>query len=1744
MLIILLNLFQPSLRWEEGSVWACDNYYDTLYFTSGDKVIKISPEMDTTAYTLPEKINGVNTKGLCNLFWSKHLLLIYPSDTLQFNSSILWSTYINDSLLVSLNNHGFNFILLYDSSLNKIDSIPIPVSFNYLLPVNDSIVFSCSGTNGIYVLNLITKTIIYIEDTPGYSLNANLFLNYLYVADREGGVSAYIINNDYSLSQVWNESGWVSWLSVDTSNAVLAISSSGIKIYDVSQPDMPILISQINTPSMTLTVGDSLLWNIHPYRSVDFYDISNPSIPNLNWSFWVTGFPNDFAQKDTLLFLGGGGSGCDVFRVSNDSIQFLSRYFTSINIKNLSIMDDTTLFLPEYYFWKGITSISFASPESLYVIKNFSIGARYITKKVINYFFVSTGDSLICFKYISPDSIEFVQYLPLFEGNHLVWENNLICVSGNDSLIYIIDVQNPYSPQVQSEIYTGHMVYNTDIKDTLLVTSEGSYGVKIWDISNPSSPSAIGSISGIDARRIMLWGKYLYISTHNGWLYVYSLIDPSNPSKVDSFFLDDYPAGLSQGKNMIFVGSANRGFWGLTTEGYDIFPPQPLEANPLCVLNGSFWTSEESVGVLINSEERLGNLYLKYYESPSGDYDTTFSKIYADTIYLRNLTQGIDTLYIWASDTAGNLDYRFHSFFVIGYDTSPPPSPSPLLPQDSGYAGDTINFIWHGVYDNLSGLKTYKFQLSSDSLFTNILTDTNIPDTSLQLFAINLPVETQLFWHVSSIDSALNNSPWSSMWSFSIDTTAPGVPDSIYVNNRNKVSPWTRNDTFTIQYFYSQQDFSGLNRVYLKQGTPPMSNSDTSASFNQNPFIYLFEQEGVETLYIWLSDSAGNSNYLNNSICIVRRDTSPPDSITTVQVLPEDWTIDSMFSVTWQNPSDLSGITGYYLKKFTPPVSPYDSSFSTEVESINITADFTGRIPLYLWCEDSAGNNSFTRPSLFYIKRDTSPPLPPPLILPDSGGKYNADEGLLWSVAIDSCSGVRFYILQVDTTEVFNSPILTDTIDTTFCIPLDIPGMCDIYWRVQAIDSAGNPSSWSSVWFFYNDNLAPYPPESILVNGRKTVSPWTSDSVFNITVFPSSLPSKGDTSQIKQVFVKAGSPPENDFDTTFTAGDLEFQYIFTGCGTESLWCWLQDGAGNVNSENHSIFIVRRDTVPPQAPTSISIYPYAWTNVDTFIMRIDYLEDLSGIASVFIKIENEPTSVTDTSFTSEPESIITFTVEKEGIIPVYIWLKDSAGLYSQYIHNEIYRDTTPPVLETLYYSDTLKENEDVIYSFSFSDTLSGLKEVQSILEFPDSFIYLTPYQKDSIWNLTFFSQFLFLGAIPQIRATDVAGNSTLLTAPVPYLLIKNNLTYNDNLGNPIKISFNQDTASGCFFSIPYPIDFTMGDFLKFNGISDTSGIFSIAGRRLLPLNPEDTLSPGYAYFLYLPDKENVTLKIPPGVFDLTDTTMDLKSGWNSIGITLPYQSHIESYSTTPTSYIVPWKYEGGWKIARKLQPLHGYLIFSNIDSIVNYRNLKAFLPDSPYVKISGYFKTFTDEDNFITHEDSHVTICPEKPFFDILSINGYSIVSSDFKTPEIFHIDFKGIPDSVIISSYGKLPGDAVVVTENRYWSLNEYPHIKLLNNKVTIYTGEHKSLLNILSDHYSIIVNYSTIIMGKLDLNLITNYPNLTIKVFDVCGRMITEKNVNPNNTVSLVLSHSGPFFICIFNNTQLIWKGKIVNLK
>jgi hypothetical protein len=112
---------------------------------------------------------------------------------------------------------------------------------------------------------------------------------------------------------------------------------------------------------------------------------------------------------------------------------------------------------------------------------------------------------------------------------------------------------------------------------------------------------------------------------------------------------------------------------------------------------------------------------------------------------------------------------------------------------------------------------------------------------------------------------------------------------------------------------------------------------------------------------------------------------------------------------------------------------------------------------------DRAGNSRHSNET-FIVRIDTTLPTVPSLISPnDSALISDSTATFIWSSASDILSGVLGYRFQVSTNTSFEPTTDTIILDTTFTIHLTDSSY---FWRVCAIDSGGNRSSWSNVRTF------------------------------------------------------------------------------------------------------------------------------------------------------------------------------------------------------------------------------------------------------------------------------------------------------------------------------------------------------------------------------------------------------------------------------------------------------------------------------------------------------------------------------------------------------------------------------------------------------------------------------------------------------------------------------------------------------
>jgi len=110
-------------------------------------------------------------------------------------------------------------------------------------------------------------------------------------------------------------------------------------------------------------------------------------------------------------------------------------------------------------------------------------------------------------------------------------------------------------------------------------------------------------------------------------------------------------------------------------------------------------------------------------------------------------------------------------------ESEAPPIPAPLLPSDGREVKAEAYFDW-GDVDDPSLPVTYRFQVGSDEDFTAIVLEKQLTDSEYTLTKKErlaaVKKESPYYWRVKAIDSASNESNWSTPNSFLV--TAPPAP--------------------------------------------------------------------------------------------------------------------------------------------------------------------------------------------------------------------------------------------------------------------------------------------------------------------------------------------------------------------------------------------------------------------------------------------------------------------------------------------------------------------------------------------------------------------------------------------------------------------------------------------------------------------------------------------------------------------------------------------------------------------------------------------------------------------------------------------------------------------------------------------------------------------------------------------------------------------------------------------------------
>jgi hypothetical protein len=248
-----------------------------------------------------------------------------------------------------------------------------------------------------------------------------------------------------------------------------------------------------------------------------------------------------------------------------------------------------------------------------------------------------------------------------------------------------------------------------------------------------------------------------------------------------------------------------------------------------------------------------------------------------------------------------------------------------------------------------------------------------------------------------------------------------------------------------------------------------------------------------------------------------------------------------------------------------------NSSFTWLDPQRNVTFNDTGTTWVRAEMYDNSGNwVQAQRWQVTVVIPDTTAPTTPTLQTPSNGGSTSDQTpDFNWTDSSDSGSGVSHYEIEIYDKDISWGDISETPSSSKYTPSSNIP-YDRIYWKVRAVDNAGNKSSWTSEWWFdlaminHSPEATRYDPTSSTVSfideTNKTFKARGKDEDENIDYADWTL---------------KGPEPDTNHDYMGHESDIisEYNHTFDKLGVYTLTCKFTDEEGATDSVSWSITVV-------------------------------------------------------------------------------------------------------------------------------------------------------------------------------------------------------------------------------------------------------------------------------------------------------------------------------------------------------------------------------------------------------------------------------------------------------------------------------------------------------------------------------------------------------------------------------------------
>jgi hypothetical protein len=367
---------------------------------------------------------------------------------------------------------------------------------------------------------------------------------------------------------------------------------SEIRVYERTSPSTLVprdVVSLGPTGYATALAADgALLYTIELGGTLRMYDISNPSAVVPLASTTMDGeFSNLHIEGSTLLLTEIKTSrfpdnlpGLRLFDLSSNPLIPIELGFAELPLdpRDVDVVGTTAVVALRDGFYDsgfGIHTIDIADPSDPQPLTRLTIGYRPDGVRILgSKAFVSTGfrTGIYVVDVSVPASPAVVANFLPGDCQGLAIVEGAVAVADADDLV-LVDLADQSRP-FQVETVPANLAFEVVMRGSIAYVASGVSGLRILDLSDPSAPILVGSLSTAgETRSLLMDGMTVYLAEREAGIRIVDVTDPTSPSLLGALDTPEIAERLDLAAGHLYVADRDGGMRIIDVSD----PTQPTE---------------------------------------------------------------------------------------------------------------------------------------------------------------------------------------------------------------------------------------------------------------------------------------------------------------------------------------------------------------------------------------------------------------------------------------------------------------------------------------------------------------------------------------------------------------------------------------------------------------------------------------------------------------------------------------------------------------------------------------------------------------------------------------------------------------------------------------------------------------------------------------------------------------------------------------------------------------------------------------------------------------------------------------------------------------------------------------------------------------------------------------------------------------------------------------------------------------